>query len=221
MTYQPPPPPPSHGPAFPPQGGVPHYGPPVAKKRGKTPWIIGGAVLLVLCCGGIGIAALSSGDDPAGDSTTAQAGDTGTEPAAKEPAKKNTPGLNDPARDGKFEFVVSKVKCGATTMGGDFLNKDAQGVFCLVDVTIRNIGNKAQMFNGSAQKAFNGDGTEFSHDDTAALYASEGNETFLNDINPGNKVAGTLVFDVPKGTKLSTVELHDSPFSGGVTVALK
>jgi hypothetical protein len=116
---------------------------------------------------------------------------------------------------------VSKVKCGATGMGGDYLNKEAQGVFCLVDVTVRNIGNKAQMFNGSSQKAYNGDGTEFSHDDTAALYASKGNETFLNDINPGNKVAGTLVFDVPKGTKLSTVELHDSPFSGGVTVALK
>jgi hypothetical protein len=28
------------------------------------------------------------------------------------------------------------------------------------------------------------------------------------------------VFDVPKKTKLVKVELHDSPFSGGVTVNL-
>jgi hypothetical protein len=33
-------------------------------------------------------------------------------------------------------------------------------------------------------------------------------------------VTGTLVFDVPKGTKPSKLELHDSPFSGGVEVQL-
>jgi hypothetical protein len=43
-------------------------------------------------------------------------------------------------------------------------------------------------------------------------------QTFLNDINPGNAVDGTFVFDVAKGTKIAQLELHDSPFSGGVKV---
>jgi Telomeric repeat-binding factor 2. len=43
---------------------------------------------------------------------------------------------------------------------------------------------------------------------------------FLNNINPGNSVAGILVYDVPKGLTLSKIELHDSMFSGGVTVTL-
>jgi hypothetical protein len=48
----------------------------------------------------------------------------------------------------------------------------------------------------------------------------ENNQTFLNNINPGNEVTGTLVFDVPAGVELAALELHDSLFSGGVKVAL-
>ncbi|GIF51733.1 Mpr protein [Asanoa ferruginea] len=211
MTYQPPQPPPNYGSGFPPSGGVPHFGQPPVKKRRKTPWIVGGVALLALCCGGVGIAALNSGgdDEPATDTAAVAEGNT-----------KAAPGLNQAARDGKFEFKVSKVKCGAATIGPELLKQEAQGVFCLVDVTVRNIGNKAQLFDGSSQKAFDGDGTEFSHDSAAALYANDGTDVFLEEINPGNRINGTLVYDVPKGTKLTTIELHDSPFSGGVTVRL-
>ena len=34
-------------------------------------------------------------------------------------------------------------------------------------------------------------------------------------------MTGKLVFDVPKSTKLTRMELHDSIFSDGVEVALK
>jgi hypothetical protein len=49
-----------------------------------------------------------------------------------------------------------------------------------------------------------------------------GNESsvLFNTINPGNAVTGKVVFDIPKGAKLTTLELHDSAFSGGVTVTL-
>ncbi|RSM44161.1 hypothetical protein DMB66_52525 [Actinoplanes sp. ATCC 53533] len=40
-------------------------------------------------------------------------------------------------------------------------------------------------------------------------------------MNPGNTVKGKLVFDVPEGTKLTSLELHDSLFSDGVQVNLK
>jgi hypothetical protein len=31
-------------------------------------------------------------------------------------------------------------------------------------------------------------------------------------------VTGVLVFDIPKDGRITSLELHDSPFSGGVTV---
>jgi len=43
----------------------------------------------------------------------------------------------------------------------------------------------------------------------------------FNDINPGNTVRGELAFDMPAGLKAVKAELHDSAFSGGVTVNLR
>jgi hypothetical protein len=85
---------------------------------------------------------------------------------------------------------------------------------------VKNIGKQAQYFDGSSQKAFDADGTEYSNDGTAEIYANEDNATFLNEINPGNKAKGKLIFDVPKSTKITKLELHDSPFSGGVDVSV-
>jgi hypothetical protein len=226
---QPPPPPGNHGPAYPPPG-VPQYAQPAPpKKKSKLPWIIGGSVALVLlCCGGA--VAISGGGDSEEPATDAAVSHTNTAPASatKSPAKApveppansdDTPGLNESARDGKFEFRVSGVDCGATEVGPEALSTKAQGMFCLVAVSVKNIGDRAQMFDGSSQKALDAQGTQFSHDGAAAFYANEGNNTFLEQINPGN-TKGRLIFDVPEGTKLTAMELHDSPFSGGVKVSL-
>jgi hypothetical protein len=43
----------------------------------------------------------------------------------------------------------------------------------------------------------------------------------VEPINPGNAVAGVILFDLPRGAKPTKIELHDSVFSGGVTVTLQ
>ncbi|MFI7080627.1 DUF4352 domain-containing protein [Micromonospora sp. NPDC049903] len=140
----------------------------------------------------------------------------GTAGASGEKAAK----IGDAARDGKFEFTVESNKCGVKKVGSDLLGAKAQGQFCLVTVNVKNIGKESQMFDGSSQKAYAADGTEYSADGSAALYANKNAETFLNDINPGNQVTGVIVFDVPKDVELTKLSLHDSMFSGGVVVAL-
>ena len=55
----------------------------------------------------------------------------------------------------------------------------------------------------------------------AAIYANEDQQVLFEEINPGNTVKGKLVFDIPKGAKLASLEPHDSMFSGGVTVSLR
>ncbi|MEH0932754.1 DUF4352 domain-containing protein [Micromonospora sp. CPCC 205558] len=156
----------------------------------------------------------SSSDSKAGSSS----GDEGGAKAEEKPAK--TAKIGQPARDGKFEFTVKSSKCGVAKIGNDMLGQKAQGQFCLVTLNVKNIGKEAQMFDGSSQKAYAADGTEYSADSGAAIYANKNAETFLNDINPGNQVNGVVVFDIPKNVKLTKLELHDSMFSGGVDVAL-
>ncbi|MFC7531982.1 DUF4352 domain-containing protein [Actinoplanes sp. GCM10030250] len=197
--------------------------------------IAGGAgVLLLLVCIG---SALSGGDDDSAapgtdkaavaDATSKPATDKAAKPAAEEeaepekPAAEVLPGIGKAVKDGKFQFTVTKMACGKSSVGSSLLNQKAQGQFCLVTVKVKNIGDEAQMFAGSNQKAFDAKGTEFSNDTGAEIYANGEAQTFLNEINPGNSVTGKLVFDVPKGTKLTKLELHDSIFSGGVEVALK
>ncbi|MDG4839860.1 DUF4352 domain-containing protein [Micromonospora sp. WMMD967] len=173
--------------------------------------------LIALGCGsGAADKANSSGDegDVKAGSSTDDKGDAKTE---EKPA---TAKIGQPARDGKFEFTVKSSKCGVTKVGSEPLGQKAQGQFCLVTVNVKNIGKEAQMFDGSSQKAYAADGTEYSADSGAAIYANKNAETFLNDINPGNQVTGVVVFDIPKNVKLTKLELHDSMFSGGVDVAL-
>jgi Domain of unknown function (DUF4352) len=128
--------------------------------------------------------------------------------------------IGEPVRDGKFEFTVRSVKCGVSQVGEEPLTQTAQGQFCLVTMTVKNIGDKPQTFSDSDQKGFGADGKEFKTDTTAGLYANNNADVFLNDINPGNQVTGVIVYDIPQNGKLAKLELHDSPFSSGATVQL-
>lgn len=137
-----------------------------------------------------------------------------------EPNEKGDPqvaGLGDAVRDGDFEFIVSKVSCGKTTIGESYLNTKAQGQFCLASLTVKNTSDKANSMSGEYVKAKDAQGREFSADTGAAIYLKD-SKAILEEINPGNTMKGTVIFDVPKNTKITELELHDSPFSGGVTV---
>ena len=131
------------------------------------------------------------------------------------------PVLGDAVRDGKFEFVVSRADCSKSSVGIEPLNRTAAGKYCVVSLSVKNIAGKPQLFLGGAQKAFDAAGTSFTADEIAGLYANHDTQTFLRKIDPGGEVVGKIVFDVPKATTLTTVELHDSIFSGGVKVTLK
>ncbi len=122
-------------------------------------------------------------------------------------------GIGDAVRDGKYEFVVTDVERGLSTYGDGFLAEEAQGEFTVVKVTVENIGDEAQTF--FASNATGIDSKDRSLDAETIL-----DDSMLEDINPGNSIKATVVFDVAKGETLDAVVLHDSAFSGGATVAL-
>jgi hypothetical protein len=182
------------------------------KKRKKWPWIVGGlAVLMILGC--VGAFALLAG----GAKVVSDAAD---EMDANQQGKNAATGaMGTPAKDGKFEFTVTKMKCGAERVGGDFGEK-SQGEFCLISVSIKNVGTTAELFNDSSQQATDAKGNVYSVDTAAGISANQDSSTFLEDINPGNTVKGDLVFDVPQGTKLDSLVLHESMYTAGIKVPL-
>ncbi|MBY6687208.1 DUF4352 domain-containing protein [Rhodococcus sp. BP-149] len=147
-------------------------------------------------------------------STSAQAAPNVEAPAAAEQA----PGIGAAVRDGKFEFVVQNVERGVVSVGDQYTSQTPQGEYVLVTVNVANIGNEQQLFDTTSQKLLDGQGREYSTD-TLATVTNDPNLGF-SQINPGNSLVATLVYDVPAGTAPSEIELHDSLFSGGVTVAV-
>ncbi|WP_263121067.1 DUF4352 domain-containing protein [Cellulomonas sp. RIT-PI-Y] len=198
--------------------------PPVARKswfaQHKILTGLGAVVVLIVV---IAIAGGGGGDDGTTPGTAATqqapATDDGAAQAPAEDVAPAEPGLNEPAADGTFSFVVTGVETGVAQVGGEYLTSQAQGQYTLVHLTVTNTGSEPQYMFASSQEATDAQGRTFSVDSTATIYAGE-TDAWASEINPGNQITGTLVFDIPADATLSTVTLHDSPFSGGVTVRL-
>ncbi|MCE1180403.1 MAG: DUF4352 domain-containing protein [Micrococcales bacterium] len=188
------------------------------------------ALLALFLLGGLA-SALGGGGDSSTDAATGEtspaasaAASSPAKPSSATPAKKPEPaataGIGTKVRDGKFEFTVTKVEAGGKQVGDSSFGEKAQGSFHLVHLTISNIGDKAQMMFDSNQKVKDAQGREFEPNSMAAILLPD-NDIWMKDINPGNTLNGVLVYDMPDGSTPTSIELHDSMFSGGVTVSLK
>lgn len=231
------PPPPGQYPP-PPPGQFPP--PPAAKKRPSwlLPTLIGVGVLVLLCCGGslvIGLASDNKKTDgvsaskeipavnpstsapsaaaPAPTTSSAAPAPTNTT-AAPAPAKPKTFGIGDKVRGGDFEFTVNSVKCGISQVGSSYFNHKAQGTFCRVSVTAKNVTKSAHLFHADGTiTAQDASGREYDVDGEAAIYGNDDAKGFLDEINPGNSVKANVYFDVPKGTKLKTLTFDAGLFT--------
>ena len=125
-------------------------------------------------------------------------------------------------RDGKFEFQVSRVdrmKTVGSPSNNPFMVATAQGEFVVVTMTVRNIGDQAQNYFGQNQMLVDATSRQYAADTTADMWMNTDNNP-LGAINPGNWIWVRVAFDVAPGTQVSELQLHDSMFSGGVSVRL-
>lgn len=194
-----------------------------ARAKASRPWFkkkrfilpLGLLLLVVL------VPALTGGGN---DTDTTDAGSTAATDEAQSPEESDEPevtGIGTPARDGKFEFTVNSYECGPTTVGEEFFEEEAQGQFCLLNVRVQNIGDERQFLSADAQKLLDDEGTTYSPSSSATFAMDPEGNTLFEEINPGNAVEGTIVFDVPQNAQITRAELHDSVFSGGVIVNLR
>lgn len=173
---------------------------------------VGAVVLLIIVI--VAIAVGSSGGS--GDAGNAGAPDDGAQPT-KSGTSAN---VGDPVKDGKFTFTVLSTST-RTRVGDQYMGKTAQGKFLVVKIKVKNHGDEPQGLTDTAQELYGPGGKKYEADSEAAIYANGQNQVLYNDINPGNTVKGLLLFDVPKEFTPTKIVLHDSAFSGGVTVDLR
>jgi len=151
------------------------------------------------------------------------AADSGPAPANAVPAAPQVAKIGTPVRDGKFQFTITSVS-HAKSVGdtADGFGDTAQGRYTILHVTVTNISSQPQTLFDSNQYVFDASGRKYDVSTSADMDINGASDSVLfNDINPGNTVRGELAFDMPAGLKAVKAELHDSAFSGGVTVNLR
>jgi hypothetical protein len=180
------------------------------RKRSRSPWVFGLLLLaVVLGLAGVLVAALG------------WAGPVMSALGVDHNAKKAVDGrMNTPIADGTFEFTVTAARCGLDKVGDGKSAQPAQGQFCLIDVTVRNVGSSPVIFDDISQTAYDPTGNQYSADSTADVAANKGQPAFLQQIAPGATVRGRLAFDISTRETLTSVVLHESIFSAGVRIPL-
>lgn len=124
-------------------------------------------------------------------------------------------------RDGQFEFTVTKVEQGSTEVGSGWSQKTAQGEFVIITVKVTNTGKAQRTFWNDEQVLIDDQDRRFTATPGAHRLFPNNGDSLGDDLNPGFAIERIILFDVPAGTPSVTLELHDSPFSGGVKVALR
>jgi hypothetical protein len=191
--------------------------PPPKKRHWVRNTFLGLAGIIVL----IVISSLAANKGSNGTSATSG----GAAPANTAPAVPQVAKIDTPVRDGKFQFTITSVS-HAKSVGdtADGFGDTAQGKYTILHVTVTNIGSQPQTLDDSSQYVYDASGRKYDASTSADVYLSStggSDSVFFNDINPGNTVRGELAFDMPAGLKAVKAELHDSAFSGGVTVNLR
>ena len=207
------PPQPQYPPGYPPPGNGPRKSWPRRHKILTAFLGLFGFFVILIVIGAVagskGTPAASSGGAPANAA-----------PAAPQVAK-----IGSPVRDGKFQFTITSVSY-AKSVGdtADGFGDTAQGKYMILHVTVTNIGSQPQTLDDSSQYVYDASGRKYDASTSADMdlnSASGSDSVFLNEINPGNTVRGELAFDMPARLKAVKAELHDSAFSGGITVNLR
>ena len=111
---------------------------------------------------------------------------------------------------GAFEVGVTGSECGHTAVGPDDLRQVAKGEFCLVSVVVKNNGGQPALLDGGAQQAIDVVGQVYPVSDQAAVFLNDQQPSLLDEVGAGATVRGVLPFDVPAGTKLSALMVHEA-----------
>ncbi len=196
----------------------------------KRFWALG-VVLLALLAGIFGGGDDSS--DPAADKAGAKVQTTAAAPATKaettapavdKATEAAAPKIGETISYNTYDFTVNSVKCGVSTVGGEYFKETAQGQFCLVSLKVKNTGTKAQLFTSNEQKLLDAKGNEYSYSSeaTVALMSQKGeSDLWLKEINPGNSVTSQIVFDIPSDVEPTILHLSDGGLTDkGIDVAL-
>ncbi len=94
-----------------------------------------------------------------------------------------------------YQVVSAKT---ASSVGGEYLNEEANGVFVIVTLKLTNEEDEPSTIFEDAISLIGGNGSKYSTSTGAAMVMGDDSFFLLEEIQPGLTVKGKLVYDIPK-----------------------
>lgn len=168
-------------------------------------------VFVLLIC----FSAVNPDDTPTSTSDNVQTSDSSAKETAATPAEtesskeESTYKVGDRVVVGDIAYTVTNVRT-TDSVGNEYVNAKADGVFVIVDMTIENLGKESNTISSSYAKIVDSQGRTFESDTDAWAYLE--NNILLKQIQPGLPVKGQAIYDVPKGITCD-LQVTDSVWS--------
>lgn len=132
---------------------------------------------------------------------------------AKQPEVK-TYSVGDEIQAGDFKWKITKyftAKEIGQDVAGSFFGEKSDGIFIILDVEVENNGKSAKFLMNSFVKLIDEQGREFSPNSAAAFYIEpKGSSLVFEQINPGIKKKGKIIYDVPEDLKVANIRISSS-----------
>jgi hypothetical protein len=188
--------------------------------RKRTHPCFGGALAVIATAGLVSLlgsctSSSNGGDKPSGDRTSSPNPSMSRAAVPPQPARTSpTPGT----QDGIFLFrdVNASLNFGSGRDPSHHLTWPQQGMWLMVSMYVKNIGNGPATYYAAYQRLIDKDGREFSADAYAMRVYSDRDYAVRALINPGEEAPVALLFDVPKTTQPMQMVLHELMPSPGL-----
>lgn len=104
-----------------------------------------------------------------------------------------------PVEAGHFIYTVQKISY-KKSVGDSFNGSTADGIYLLVDLSIKNISDETRTLDGTSYYVTNKNGVkyEYSVDGATSLEMAGKNTIFLKECQPNITTTGVVIFEVPQ-----------------------
>ena len=123
--------------------------------------------------------------------------------------------IGDEITVGHFVYRVNNIQY-KKTIGNEFASETADGVFLIINISIKNQSKETRTLDGSMFKLVDSDDIVFEHSNkgSTALMMVDMETLFLKECQPKIQTSGYLVFEVPNRTDKYLLQLSGGFWSG-------
>lgn len=150
-------------------------------------------------------------------------GSDGCDTTTEDPTVKKGDGANDVAGDAETATVGDTLSLKGTaytvnsvettsTVGSGFTKTEANGEFIVIDLTLKNEEDEPATILEDNLKLIGGNGSQYSTSTDASLAVNDA-FVLLEEIQPGLKQQGKLIYDVPRSAVSGSVLQVEDLFS--------